>query len=189
MITFWYLGPTKIRLVEHFIIFQPTRILMCKCNGSKNMETWTFFCKCSRWATFIGMNGMLAWNTVFNLLNIFMAEEAYHVNWRWWSSSQTKETSLSMSIKQKRDIRRLVVSWYYTGWLVALTSQATLPCYSKRWQRRLLIHVCIDIWKKIHFSEYSNVCFANVLWTGKCIQHICWTSRMHSVYIDEKHWL
>lgn len=41
--------------------------------------------------------------------------------------------------------------------------------------------------EKIHFSEYSNVCFASVLWTGKCIQHICWTSRMHSVYIDEKH--
>lgn len=115
-----------------------------------------FFCKCSRWATFIGMNGMLAWNTVFNLLNIFMAEEAYHVNWRWWSSSQTKETSLSMSIKQKRDIRRLVVSWYYTGWLVALTSQATLPCYSKRWQRRLLIHVCIDIWKKYIFQNIQT---------------------------------
>lgn len=53
---------------------------------------------------------------------------------------------------------------------------------------------CCSLKKDVHsgcriLKTLKPTVFVNVLWGGKCVQHICWTSRIHTMCLGESHWM
>lgn len=188
MITIWDFSPTKINIWKSSISklvsqLSQTRILM---------ETWWTFSVYApgEQLSLEWMGCYLGTQYPFLLIYLWVKQDAeeYHVNWRRWSTSQSKETSLAMSIKQQEGYSMTSLGFMVLHWIFGGGNMACkLAMFQQKVKTTWCMYRCLETMQIT--CKYSEVCFGNVLWSRKCIQHISWTSSIHKVYFNEKHWL